>query len=45
MNWFNCNSCGAEFRVVSDSGAGIEYCPHCGDNVDMPEDEDDYEDE
>lgn len=44
MNWIECGCCGAEFRVVSDCTDGVAFCPFCGDNVDLPED-DEYEDE
>lgn len=48
MKWIECNNCGEEFRVISDSGAIIEYCPFCGDDIveeeeDLEEDIDDYE--
>lgn len=43
MKWFNCDCCGAEFRVVSDSGDEINYCPHCG--TDIEDTDDDYNDE
>ena len=43
MKWHECSSCDAEFRVVSDSTQPIEFCPFCGDSVEL-EDEDDEED-
>lgn len=47
MKWTDCNSCGEEFRVISDSGAVIAYCPFCGDEVsdeDLDEElDEDYE--
>ena len=49
-DWVECESCGTEFRVVSDSDETIEYCPYCGAGLDIEdndeEDEDyDFEDE
>lgn len=48
MKWYNCQSCGEEFRVITDSGAYVEYCPFCGADIseesdeDLDEDLDDY---
>lgn len=47
MKWYECEGCGSEFRVVSDSDQIIEYCPFCShpieeDDSDMEDDEEDY---
>jgi DNA-directed RNA polymerase subunit RPC12/RpoP len=41
--WYNCNDCDHEFRVIGD-GNNIEYCPYCGSDditshIDEEEDE------
>lgn len=33
MKWIECNECGEEFRVLSDSDSLINYCPFCGDDI------------
>lgn len=45
MKWHECSSCGEEFRVISDSGAYVEYCPFCGSDIEDEdlEDEDDFD--
>lgn len=45
MKWLECDSCDAEFRVISEHAANIEFCPFCGDSIDSVDDYDDYEDE
>lgn len=48
MKWIECQSCGTEFRVVSDSTQLVEFCPYCGDSIEDEQDEDDlqyYEDD
>jgi rRNA maturation endonuclease Nob1 len=41
MKWFDCQSCGTEFRVVSDSTSTIEFCPFCGDSMEIETDDED----
>lgn len=44
MKWIECQSCATEFRVVSDSTQTIEFCPYCGDPIEVENDDDeDYE--
>lgn len=47
MKWIECNGCGEEFRVITDSGAHVEYCPFCGDDLieeeQLDEDFDEFE--
>lgn len=44
MKWITCNSCDEEFRVISDTGTFVEYCPFCGGDIINDEDEDeDYD--
>lgn len=45
MKWIECDCCGAEFRVVSDVGDDVCFCPFCGDNVQTHDEDDEYEDE
>ena len=42
-DWIECQSCWAEFRVVSDSDETVQYCPYCGGEIEL-EDEDEDED-
>ena len=45
-NWLVCNSCDAEFRVVGSVVSGeIEYCPYCGELLDLGHEENDDEEE
>lgn len=45
MNWIECNSCEEEFRVISDQGPEINFCPFCGENIEVEvDDEEDDED-
>jgi len=43
MKWHNCDGCGTEFRVVSDTDLPIAYCPYCGDVVEEDDEEEDEE--
>lgn len=42
MKWIECQSCATEFRVVSDSTQPIEFCPFCGDPIELENDDEDY---
>lgn len=44
MKWYTCDSCTEEFRVVSDSVAFIEYCPFCGSDIEVTDEDEDNED-
>jgi len=45
MKWHECDSCSAEFRVVSDTDELGAFCPFCGSDIDIPaEDDEDAED-
>lgn len=39
MKWFECSSCGEEFRVICDSGTLVEYCPFCSEPIEESDDE------
>lgn len=41
MKWYECGSCWAEFRVVSDSDEKTTFCPFCGAELDDSDDDDD----
>jgi rRNA maturation endonuclease Nob1 len=41
MKWIDCQSCGTEFRVVSDVDSMVSFCPFCGDSLDVDTDEED----
>jgi predicted RNA-binding Zn-ribbon protein involved in translation (DUF1610 family) len=45
MDWTICPSCEEEFRIVSDNNITPMYCPYCGDELPIvdEEDEEDYE--
>ena len=43
-DWIECNSCWAEFKVISDSDELPEFCPYCGSDID-PLDEDDEDED
>jgi rRNA maturation endonuclease Nob1 len=44
MNWKECEDCGEEFRVITDSHNDVQYCPLCGSPLPIvDEDEDDEE--
>jgi rRNA maturation endonuclease Nob1 len=44
MKWIECQSCGTEYRVVSDCTQPVEFCPYCGDPTEAEDDEDeDYD--
>lgn len=51
MKWHKCNSCDAEFRIISDTDELPEVCPFCATPLEDEEDEDeddnynDYDDE
>lgn len=42
MNFIECPSCEAEFRVISDSVAPVTYCPFCAEVIPDDGDEDEY---
>ncbi len=44
-DWIECQSCWAEFKIVSDSDELPQFCPFCGGEVehDDDEDEEDYD--
>ena len=44
MTWHGCESCLAEFRVVSDFDDPIQYCPYCGGQLDYKEEQEAEED-
>ena len=44
-DWVECEGCWAEFRVVSESFATVEYCPFCGDPASLKDDEEELYEE
>ena len=44
-DWVECESCWAEFRVVSDTDELVAFCPYCGSPVDSEEDDEDEEED
>jgi len=41
--WFQCDTCAAEFHILSPMHDPISYCPYCGDDIVL--DEEDEEDD
>lgn len=39
--WIECGGCLAEFRVISDNGELVEFCPFCGGPIEYHDDQDD----
>ena len=39
MNWIECDSCGEEFKVVTDSFERVEFCPFCGSQLEIEEED------
>ncbi len=44
-DWVECESCWAEFRVVSDTDELVAFCPYCGSQVDVEDEDDDFEED
>lgn len=44
-DWVECESCWAEFRVVSDTDELVAFCPYCGSEVDVEDEDDDFEED
>lgn len=44
-DWVECESCWAEFRVVSDTDELVAFCPYCGSQVDAEDEDDDFEED
>jgi rRNA maturation endonuclease Nob1 len=44
-DWIECQSCWAEFRVVSDTDEIVAFCPYCGCEVEHKDEEDEEENE
>ncbi len=45
MKWILCTGCGEEFRVISDAGSAVEFCPFCGNDIEDLEEDDDLNSE
>ena len=39
-DWIECQSCWAEFKIISDSDQLPEFCPYCGSVIAVDDDED-----
>lgn len=45
-DWVECASCLAEYRVISDTDALVSFCPYCGSEVEIiDEDEEEFEED
>ena len=45
-DWIECGSCWAEFKVVSDTDEPLQYCPYCGEQLELTdEDEEEFEED
>ena len=47
-DWVECQGCWAEFKVISDSDEPVAFCPYCGDELvleDEEDEDDDFEEE
>lgn len=44
MKWIECPSCNTEYKVLSDSLDIAQYCPFCGELIEI-EDEEEQEDD
>lgn len=38
-DWVECQSCWAEFKVVSDTDEPLGFCPFCGEVVEAEDDD------
>lgn len=43
-DWTTCNSCEAEFKIITDVVAPAAWCPYCGEEL-VIEDTDDYDED
>ena len=41
-DWTTCDSCEAEFKIITDAVTPIAWCPYCGEELTI-EDADDYD--
>lgn len=44
MKWITCDDCGEEFRVITDSHNEIQFCPLCGSDLPIIDEDDEDED-
>lgn len=45
MDWIECTSCWAEFKVVSDVIEPAQFCPYCGADIEIEQDDEDEDDD
>lgn len=38
-DWVECQSCWAEFNVISGCDDALRFCPYCGEEVDYSDDD------
>ncbi len=43
MKWYECQGCGEEFRVVSDTNEPVSFCPFCSEPIEEDVDDEDEE--
>ena len=39
-DWVECGSCQTEFKVISDIDDIVAFCPYCGADMELDDDED-----
>lgn len=46
-DWVECESCGTEFRVVSDTKVDdpVAFCPYCGEELDIADEDEEFEED
>lgn len=42
-DWTECSHCGEEFKVLSDTGTEVSYCPMCGSELEDEQLEEEYD--
>jgi hypothetical protein len=43
MKWLECKFCDREYKVLSDSMDLAEYCPFCGEQAEIEDEEEEYD--
>ena len=37
MDWIECTGCWAEFKIISDLDQSAQFCPYCGEPIEVNE--------
>ena len=45
MDWIVCSSCDEEFKIITDSLVTPSVCPFCGEDLEIEDIFDEYDDE